>query len=72
LLDPPEEGLEKETLETLASRKPSRLIYVSCNPATLARDIKYLSRLYALRRACPVDMFPQTAEIEVAAFLEKV
>ncbi len=72
LLDPPEEGLEKEILETLASRKPSRLIYVSCNPATLARDIKYLSRLYALRRACPVDMFPQTAEIEVAAFLEKV
>jgi tRNA/tmRNA/rRNA uracil-C5-methylase (TrmA/RlmC/RlmD family) len=71
LLDPPEEGLEKEVLETLALRQPSRVIYVSCNPATLARDVKYLSGLYALRRACPVDMFPQTAGIEVAAFLEK-
>lgn len=71
LLDPPEEGLEKEILETLALRQPSRLIYVSCNPATLARDIKHLSGLYALRRACPVDMFPQTAGIEVAALLEK-
>ena len=71
LLDPPEDGLGQEILETLALRKPSRLIYVSCNPATLARDIKYLSGLYALRRACPVDMFPQTAEIEVATFLEK-
>ncbi len=71
LLDPPEEGLGEEVLETLASRRPSRLIYVSCNPATLARDIKYLGGLYALRRACPVDMFPQTAEIEVATFLEK-
>ena len=71
LLDPPEEGVEEQILETIASRKPSRLIYVSCNPSTLARDIRYLSRLYALRRACPIDMFPQTAEIEVAAFLEK-
>ena len=72
LLDPPEEGVGEEILEALASRKPSRLIYVSCNPATLARDLKYLSRLYALRRACPIDMFPQTAEIEVATFLEKL
>jgi tRNA/tmRNA/rRNA uracil-C5-methylase (TrmA/RlmC/RlmD family) len=71
LLDPPAEGLCEEVLEMLASRQPSRLIYVSCNPATLARDIKNLGRLYALRRACPVDMFPQTAEIEVATFLEK-
>jgi 23S rRNA (uracil1939-C5)-methyltransferase len=71
LLDPPEEGLCAEVLKMLASRRPSRLIYVSCNPPTLARDIKYLGGLYALRRACPVDMFPQTAEIEVAAFLEK-
>jgi 23S rRNA (uracil1939-C5)-methyltransferase len=70
LLDPPEEGLEAEVLETIGLRHPLRLIYVSCNPATLARDIKRLRKLYALQRVCPVDMFPQTAEIEVVTLLE--
>ncbi|HEY5706534.1 MAG TPA: TRAM domain-containing protein [Terrimicrobiaceae bacterium] len=70
LLDPPEEGLGQEVLKIVALRQPSRLIYVSCNPATLARDIKYLGGRYALRRVCPVDMFPQTAEIEVATLLD--
>ena len=64
-------ALRGKSSTQFASRLPSRLIYVSCNPATLARDIKQLGRLYALRRVCPIDMFPQTAEIEVAAFLEK-
>jgi 23S rRNA (uracil1939-C5)-methyltransferase len=71
LLDPPEEGVDREVLETIAWKNPARLIYVSCNPATLARDIKHLGAYYVLRRACPLDMFPQTAEIEVAALLEK-
>jgi 23S rRNA (uracil1939-C5)-methyltransferase len=47
------------------------VIYVSCNPATLARDLKRLRDQYLLKRVCPVDMF-QTAEIEVAALLERV
>jgi 23S rRNA (uracil1939-C5)-methyltransferase len=72
LLDPPEAGLEVEVLETIASRHPQRLIYVSCNPATLARDLKYLTRSYVLGRVCPLDMFPQTSEIEVVAVLEKM
>jgi 23S rRNA (uracil1939-C5)-methyltransferase len=71
LLDPPEDGLVEEILETIAAKHPARVIYVSCNPATLARDLKRLHSRYVLRRVCPVDMFPQTAEIEVAAFLEK-
>jgi tRNA/tmRNA/rRNA uracil-C5-methylase (TrmA/RlmC/RlmD family) len=71
LVDPPEEGVEKNVLETIRSRRPSRLIYVSCNPATLARDIRYLAGTYALKRVCPVDMFPQTAEIETAALLHR-
>ena len=70
LLDPPEDGLNAEVLETIASKHPRRLIYVSCNPATLARDLKYLARRYVLRRVCPLDMFPQTSEIEAAALLE--
>jgi 23S rRNA (uracil1939-C5)-methyltransferase len=72
LLDPPEAGLEVEVLETIASKRPERLIYVSCNPATFARDLKYLAGGYALRRVCPLDMFPQTSEIEVVAVLEKL
>jgi tRNA/tmRNA/rRNA uracil-C5-methylase (TrmA/RlmC/RlmD family) len=71
LVDPPEEGLEKDVLETIESRRPLRLIYVSCNPAILARDIRHLARSYALERVCPVDMFPQTAEIEAAALLHR-
>ncbi len=53
-------------------RRPARIIYVSCNPATLARDIKELSTAYAVKRAKPMDMFPQTADIEVATLLELV
>ena len=71
LVDPPEEGVEKDVLEAIKSRRPSRLIYVSCNPATLARDVRNLARSYALERVCPIDMFPQTAEIEAAALLRR-
>jgi 23S rRNA (uracil1939-C5)-methyltransferase len=71
LLDPPADGLEKEIPETIESIQPARVIYVSCDPATLARDIKRMRGNYILRRVCPVDMFPQTAEIEVVALLEK-
>lgn len=70
LLDPPAEGLEAEVITMLLQRRPARLIYVSCNPGTLARDIKRLSGTYRVKRARPVDMFPQTAEIEVATLLE--
>lgn len=70
LLDPPSEGLEVEVVTMLLQRRPARLIYVSCNPGTLARDIKRLAGTYRAKRARPVDMFPQTAEIEVATLLE--
>jgi tRNA/tmRNA/rRNA uracil-C5-methylase (TrmA/RlmC/RlmD family) len=72
LLDPPHEGLDEEIIEMIAAKGPARVIYVSCHLATLARDLKRLANCYALRRACPVDMFPQTAEIEVAALLERI
>jgi tRNA/tmRNA/rRNA uracil-C5-methylase (TrmA/RlmC/RlmD family) len=72
LLDPPQEGVDEEVLAIVMARQPSRLIYVSCNPPTLARDIKRMNGGFGIRRVCPVDMFPQTAEIEVAALLEKI
>lgn len=70
LLDPPQEGLEGEVLEGLLCHRPARLIYVSCNPSTLARDLKKLGAAYGLRRVRPIDMFPQTAEIETVSLLE--
>ncbi len=72
LLDPPAEGIDPEVLSLLVVRQPARIVYISCNPSTLARDYRALSHHYALKRVVPVDMFPQTAEIEVATLLERI
>lgn len=69
LLDPPAEGIDAEVGEQLLRRQPIAIVYVSCNPATLARDLRRLKDRYDLIRATPVDMFPQTSEIEVVAVL---
>lgn len=70
LLDPPAEGLDPSIPGTVLDRAPARIVYVSCDPSTLARDLKMLSSHYQLQRVIPVDMFPQTAEIEVVAVLQ--
>lgn len=72
LLDPPAQGLAEQVVQTLRDLRPGRVIYVSCDPPTFARDAAKLSGVYDLRRVAPVDMFPQTASIEIAALLEKV
>lgn len=69
LLDPPAQGLAPAVIETLLAARPFRVVYVSCDPATLARDVSRLAAGYALTRAIPVDMFPQTASIETACLL---
>ncbi len=73
-LDPPRKGCEKELLETVAAMQPSRIIYISCNPATLARDCKILEDLgYKLSTpVTPVDMFPRTPHVECVVKLERV
>ena len=72
VLDPPRDGCGREVIEKAAAIGPERIVYVSCNPATQARDIRDLSeRGYALRRLQPLDMFPQTAHIEVVALLAR-
>lgn len=72
VLDPPRKGCEPEVLHAVAAMAPPRLAYVSCNPATLARDLKILASLgYAVRSVQPVDMFPQTAHVECVARLER-
>lgn len=71
VLDPPRSGCEKDVLDAVIALKPSKTIYVSCNPATQARDIRYLiDRGASLKYIQPLDMFPQTAHIEAVALLE--
>ncbi len=71
LLDPPAQGVDQAVIAALLETPVERLVYVSCDPATLARDIAKLSARYTLKRAAPVDMFPQTASIETATLLER-
>lgn len=70
LLDPPSEGLAESATEAILERPPARIVYVSCNPATLARDAKRLSERYRIVQVTPLDMFPQTAEIESVSVFE--
>lgn len=71
LLDPPRKGCDRAVIDTLLQIQPSRIVYVSCKPATLARDLKLLCQdgSYQLTRAQPADFFPQTSHVECAAFL---
>ena len=70
LIDPPRTGCSKKTLARIDTLKPERIVYISCNPATQARDIRYLvGRGFSLETLQPVDMFPQTKHIEVIASL---
>ena len=70
LFDPPREGCSNGALDAAASLHPDRIVYVSCNPATQARDVRFLTGCgYVLRKLQPLDMFPQTAHVEVVALL---
>ncbi|MBN2515756.1 MAG: class I SAM-dependent RNA methyltransferase [Deltaproteobacteria bacterium] len=72
ILDPPRVGCGRGALARIAELKPSRIIYVSCNPTTQARDVRYLlDEGFSLMELQPIDMFPQTKHIEVIALLER-
>lgn len=70
ILDPPRAGLAPKVLERLLDIRVPRIIYVSCNPATQARDLSFLGDIYALKSIQPLDMFPQTHHVENVALLE--
>ena len=69
IVDPPATGLSANVRKAILDPAPATLIYVSCNPATLARDLKELHNKFTINSVTPLDMFPQTAEIEVAVHL---
>ena len=72
-LDPPRAGCEEELLNAVVQAAPDRIVYVSCDPATLARDIKYLTgQGYEFIEATPVDMFPHTGHVECVVLMSKV
>ena len=72
VVDPPRKGCEQEVLDTMVKMNPKRVVYVSCNPSTLARDLKYLDeRGYKTVEVQPVDMFPHTTHVEVVVLIER-
>lgn len=71
IIDPPRDGMHKDVLKQVIQTAPRRIVYVSCNPATLARDISLLKDHYRVAEVQPVDMFPHTWHIESVARLEK-
>ncbi|KQL18016.1 23S rRNA (uracil(1939)-C(5))-methyltransferase RlmD [Cytobacillus solani] len=72
IVDPPRTGLDEQLLKTILKVKPKKVVYVSCNPSTLAKDINVLSASYKVKMIQPVDMFPQTAHVEAVTLLELV
>lgn len=73
LVDPPRKGLTESFIESSVSMEPKKIIYISCNPATMARDIKLYQELgYKLKKVQPVDLFPQTHHVETVALLSKL
>jgi len=71
ITDPPRAGMHKDVIETLLKISPGKIVYVSCNPATQARDISLLNEKYKTSRVQPVDMFPHTHHVENLVLLEK-
>ena len=73
VVDPPRKGLAPEFIDAVLEMHPERMVYVSCNPNTLARDLKLLSEGgYAVEKVQPVDMFPQTYHVELVALMSRV
>lgn len=69
-VDPPRKGCDKTAIETILNIEPKKVVYVSCNPATLARDLKVFSTKYEIKEITPVDMFPFTSHVECVCVLK--
>ena len=72
MLDPPRKGCDEATLSAVVRMAPRRVVYVSCNPVTLARDLALLTKKgYKVECSTPVDMFPQTEHVEAIVSLQR-
>lgn len=71
ITDPPRAGMHPDVVKTILNAAPGRIVYVSCNPATQARDLADLDTLYKVVAVQPVDMFPHTPHVENVVLLEK-
>ena len=72
ITDPPRAGMSEEVINTIIPASPERIVYVSCNPATQARDLELLNENYKVTKVQPVDMFPHTHHVENVVLLEKL
>ena len=70
ITDPPRAGMHADVVQSIINIRPNRIVYISCNPATQARDISLLSGLYKVTAVQPVDMFPHTHHVEVVTRLD--
>ncbi|MBA1392979.1 23S rRNA (uracil(1939)-C(5))-methyltransferase RlmD, partial [Lactobacillus sp. XV13L] len=71
IVDPPRKGLDSSLIESIFALRPQRIVYISCNPATLARDVQLLQAHYQAKESIPVDMFPMTKHVESVTKLER-
>ena len=71
MVDPPRKGLDANSIQNILKIKPRKLVYISCNPATLVRDLSKLEDIYELKSMKPVDLFSFTSHVEVVSVLSK-
>ena len=72
ITDPPRAGMAEEVIKTIIRVNPQRIVYISCNPATQARDVSLLAGQYRVTKVQPFDMFPQTHHVENIVLLERI
>jgi len=70
MFDPPRKGLDKNSINNILKIKPQKIVYISCNPATLVRDLAEFEENYDIKTIIPVDMFPFTSHVECVAVLQ--
>ncbi len=72
IVDPPRAGMHEDVVKVILNAAPEKVVYVSCNPSTQARDLALMAHQYKIIKVQPVDMFPQTAHVENVVLLHKI
>ena len=72
IMDPPRAGSDVRFMSSMVKLSPDKIVYISCNPDTLKRDLNYLKKYYSIQKIQPVDMFPFTSHVECVALLNRI